>query len=180
MSTRIEIFLKRRGQRGYVMLVALLLMGIIGIIGASTLSVAGIDHRIANHNQKYMMVVNTSRAGADHGRLELAEEDPEGENWDTMDTGNFVTMAEAEAEFEGSDFDQNMGVYWVDPVFEKCGNPPPGYSTEQGNAGFRSDYWELWSSARQTDSTNTVNMNETVATSTATQRKLMDGSCKFR
>ena len=169
-------------QRGYVMLVALLVMGMIGIIGATTLSVAGIDQRIAHHNQKYMMLINTSHAGTDHGRMELMENEPEGENWDTMDTGNFVTKDEADDEFEGTSFDQNMGVYWVDAVFEKCGNPPPGYSTEAGNAGFRSDYWEMWASAQQMEDDGTMenNKNETITTSVATERKIMSGECKFR
>jgi len=171
-------------QRGYVMLVALLVMGMIGIIGATTLSVAGIDQRIAHHNQKYMMLINTSRAGTDHGRMQLAddEHEPEGENWDTMDTGNFVVLEDADELFDGLGFDQNLGVYWVDAVFEKCGNPPPGYSTEAGNAGFRSDYWELWSSAQQMedDGTWSNNKNETITTSVATERKIMSGECKFR
>ncbi|MCP4809282.1 MAG: hypothetical protein GY913_12235 [Proteobacteria bacterium] len=172
-------------QKGYVLLVALILMGLIGIIGASSLSLAGIDHRIAHHNQKYMMLVNTSHAGGQHARLQLATVDdadlPQGENWDSIDTGNWVTMASAESEFGGTAFDQNMGVYWVDPVFEKCGNPPPGYSTEQGNTGFRSDYWEMWSSARQfEDMAMTDETNETVITSTQSLRKIMSGACKFR
>lgn len=176
-ALRTRIFASRKG---YVLLVALILMGLIGIIGASSLSLAGIDHRIAHHNQKYMMLVTTNHAGADHGRLELAEENPQGENWDSIDSGNFVTMSEGDGEFGGTSFDQNMGVYWVDAVFEKCGNPPPGYSTEQGNTGFRSDYWEMWSSARQMDTTMTSEMNETITTSTQTQRKIQSGPCKFR
>mgnify|MGYP007046955150 CR=1 FL=1 len=169
-----------RSRRGYVMLVALILMALIGVIGATSLSIAGVDHRIANHNAKYMMLAVTSRGGVSHGRMELAEEDPDGENWDTVDSGNFVTMAEADGEFGGTSFDQNMGVYWVDAVFEKCGNPPPGYSTEQGNVGYRSDYWEMWSESRQMDTSMTAHINETVTASTGTQRKVKQGPCKVR
>ena len=172
-------------RKGYVLLVALILMGLIGIIGASSLSLAGIDHRIAHHNQKYMMLVNTSHSGGNHARLKLANSSdsamPEGENWDSIDSGNWVTMSEAETEFGGTAFEQNMGVYWVDPVFEKCGNPPPGYSTEVGVAGFRSDYWEMWSEARQfEDMAMTTESNETIVTSTMTLRKLETGECKIR
>ena len=28
----------------------------------------------------------------------------------------------------------------IKAVYQRCGNPPPGYSTEQGRASFRSDY----------------------------------------
>ena len=162
MSKRLSPLLSDR--RGYVMLVALLLMGIIGIIGASTLSAAGIDHRIAHHNQKYMMLITTSHAGADHARLKL--------------TG-WLTKSEGDNQFDGIGFDQNLGVYWVDAIFEKCGNPPPGYSTEQGNQGFHSDYWAMWAYARQVDGSGT-NQNQTITTSVATHRKLESGPCKFR
>ena len=114
MSKRLSPLLSDR--RGYVMLVALLLMGIIGIIGASTLSAAGIDHRIAHHNQKYMMLITTSHAGADHARLKLTVDStmPASE----IDTG-WLTKSEGDNQFDGIGFDQNLGVYWVDAIFEK-------------------------------------------------------------
>ena len=50
----------RSDRRGYAMLLAMLLIAILAVIGATTLSVAGVDQRIALHNRKHMMVLNTS------------------------------------------------------------------------------------------------------------------------
>ena len=53
----------RLDRRGYAMLLSMLLIAILAVIGATTLSVAGVDQRIALHNRKHMMVMNTSDAG---------------------------------------------------------------------------------------------------------------------
>ena len=96
------------------MLVALLLMALLSIVGASTLRVAGIDNRIALQNRKHMMVLNTSHAGTEHAREKIQDEDPVDENTDTNpDTfADFVKATEAEAEFEGLAYTHNLGVYW--------------------------------------------------------------------
>ena len=47
-----------RTQRGYAMLLSMLLIAILAVIGATTLSIAGVDQRIALHNRKHMMVMN--------------------------------------------------------------------------------------------------------------------------
>lgn len=170
-----------RGRGGYVMLVALVVMALIAIIGATSLQLAGVDQRIASHNQKHMVVFNASVAGTEHGRMKLMSENPYDENMDSTapDSGDWINMVTADGEFEGTSFDQNLGVYWVEAVFERCGNPPPGYSTEQGRNGYRSDYWAMWATARQADSTMTM-MNQTQSTSVATVRKVMSGNCKIR
>lgn len=168
-------------RRGYVMLVALVLLGLIGIIGTTSLRVAGADHRIANHNRKHMLVFNTSHAGTQHARVRLSTENPFDENIESTapDSGDWVAMSAADTRFGGTSYAQNLGVYWVEAVYERCGNPPPGYSTEQGRQGFRSDYWSMVSTARMTDASfNEV--NNTQATSVATIRKVMPGACKMR
>ena len=43
---------RRSGQRGYIMLVALIVMAILAILGVTTLRVAGIDQRVAIQNRK--------------------------------------------------------------------------------------------------------------------------------
>ena len=168
-------------QRGYVMIVALLLMALIAIIGSSTLQVAGIDQRVALQNRKHMMVLNTASAGTDHARDELQNENPPNEGIDTAtDTfDDFVSLSEAEADFGGSSYAHNLGVYYVTATYHRCGNPPPGYSTEMGRNAFRSDYWEMESTARMTD-TSYTNVNETEAVSSALIRKVMQGRCKIR
>jgi hypothetical protein len=171
----------RRGRRGYVMLVAMLLVAVLAVIGATSLSIAGVDQRIATHNRKHMMVLNTASAGNEHGRWQLQHEDPPNEGYDTgTDTwGHFVQATEADASFGGLSYAQNLGVYWVDATFQRCGNPPPGYSTEIGNTSFRSSYWMLTSTARMQDTTYT-DVNESRAETGALLRKVMQGTCKIR
>ncbi len=172
---------RARQERGYVMLVALVLLGLIGIIGTTSLKIAGADHRIANHNRKHMLVFNTSHAGTQHARVRLATENPYSENVESTapDSGDWVAMTAADTRFGGTSYAQNLGVYWVEAVYERCGNPPPGYSTEQGRQGFRSDYWSMVSTARMTNSSFTE-VNNTQATSVSTIRKVMPGACKMR
>lgn len=171
----------RRSRQGYAMLVALLLMALLAVIGSSTLQVAGIDQRIAVQNRKHMMVLNTAAAGVEHGRNELEYNDPPNEGLDSApDTyADFVTTAEAEADFGGVAYTHNLGVYYVTATYHRCGNPPPGYSTEFGRTSFRSDYWELKSTARMTDTTYT-NINETQAQVSSLIRRVERGTCKLR
>lgn len=180
-------FLPPRASReaGYIMLVALLLMAILAVIGASTLQVAGIDQRIAHQNRKHMMSVNTSHAGTVHARQKLMYNDPPSEGLDSgSDTfGDFVGATNAETNFAGLSYSHNLGVYWVTATFHRCGNPPPGYSTEKGTAKFRADYWEMSSTARiqsSATSADSAAVNETQARSTSLLRKVKFGTCKVR
>jgi Tfp pilus assembly protein PilX len=173
--------LRGRGQRGYIMLVALILLAIIAVIGATSLSVAGVDQRIALHNRKHMLVVNTAHAGTEHARWQLEYENPVNEGLDTApDTyGAFVKATDAEARFGGLAYPHNLGVYWVEATYLRCGNPPPGYSTELGKNQFRSDYWQMTSTARMQD-TSYANINETQATAAGIYRKVIRGGCVVR
>jgi len=169
-------------RRGFIMLVALLLMALLSIVGASTLRVAGLDHRISMQNRKHMMVLNTAHAGTEHGRSKIQDEEPIDEGTDTdPDTfGDFVKATEAEAEFEGLAYSHNLGVYWVSAIYHRCGNPPPGYSTEIGQNKFRSDYWEMESTARQQEEGSYSNINETLAVTSMMVRHVEFGTCKIR
>lgn len=170
----------RRSRRGYAMLVALVLIALLTIIGATSLSVAGVDQRVATHNRRHMMVLNTADAGTDHARFLLQSENPANEGWDTADTGNlFVAKTEADASFEGIAFPMSLGVYRVDAVYQKCANPPPGYSTELGRAGYRSDFWDMRSRATFDDAAY-EQINPTQAVVVSTLRKVMRGNCKVR
>ena len=103
----------RTGSRGgYIMLVALLLMAILAVIGASTLQVAGIDQRIAHQNRKHVMSVNTSHAGTVHARERLMYNDPPNEGLDTAPDsyGDFVGATTAETSFDGLTYAHNLGV----------------------------------------------------------------------
>lgn len=166
---------------GYVMLIALLLMALLAVLGATTLSIAGTDQRIALYNRKHMLVLNTADAGTEHARWQLSYKNPPNEGLDTAgDTwGDFVPSTEAEADFGGSTYMHNLGVYWVSAVYQRCGYPPPGYSTEIGRNQFRADYWSMESTARIQDTVGT-NLNATQATSVSLIRKVLQGTCKIR
>lgn len=176
----------RTGSRGgYIMLVALLLMAILAVIGASTLQVAGIDQRIAHQNRKHVMSVNTSHAGTVHARERLMYNDPPNEGLDTAPDsyGDFVGATTAETSFDGLTYAHNLGVYWVTATYHRCGNPPPGYSTEKGTSKFRADYWEMASTARiqsSATSSDSASINETQAKSTSLLRKVKFGTCTIR
>ncbi len=163
------------------MLLAMLLIAIMAVIGATTLSVAGVDQRIALHNRKHMMVLNTASAGTEHGRWQLEHENPpnEGITPDEDTWPDFVQSTEGESSFGGLSYAHNLGVYWVQATFHRCGNPPPGYSTELGRMAFRSDYWEMKSQARMQD-TSYSNINETSATTVLLLRKVIRGTCHVR
>lgn len=181
---------RRSNEQGYILLVALLIMAVLAVLGSSTLQVAGIDHRIAVQNRKHMMTLNTSHAGTEHARASLMFEDPPVEGLDSgPDTyGDFVTATEAETDFGGIAYasngggrsSHNLGVYWVSATFHRCGNPPPGYSTELGQNKFRADYWEMESTARMQSSTSSGAVNETTATTSMMVRKVKFGTCKIR
>lgn len=177
--------LPRGDRRGYVMLVTLMLMAILAVIGATSLQVAGIDQRIALQNRKHMLTINTAHAGTEHARDRLRFEDPPNEGIDTAaDTfGDFVPATAAETSFGGVAYTHNLGVYWVTATYHRCGNPPPGYSTEKGNDKFRADYWEMESTARMADTPSSeaaAATNETLATSSMLVRKVKFGTCKIR
>ena len=59
-----------------------------------------------------------------------------------QDTAKYITKAVGETDFGGSCLSygkwclHNLGVYYVFAVYQRCGNPPPGYSTEQGEMVF--------------------------------------------
>ena len=162
------------------MLVALVLIALLTIIGATTLSVAGVDERVATHNRRHMIMLNTADAGGQQARFQLQSENPADEGWDTADTGNlFIPQSEGESVFEGIDFPLTQGVYEVDAVYQKCSNPPPGYSTELGRAQFRSDFWDMRSTSEFADATYTT-VNPTRAVVVSTLRKVVRGPCKIR
>ncbi len=169
----------RRSRRGYALLIAMILMAVLAVIGATSLSVAGVDQRIAVHNMRHMTISDTADAGTGQSRFALMYADPANEGWDPSTAETFVTVDEAEPMYEGILFPTPLGNYWVDATYLKCSNPPPGYSTEQGNTAFRSDFWNMTAQAEFMSMTWTDN-NPTRATVMATLRKVVPGACKIR
>lgn len=171
----------RRARRGYAMLVALILIAIITIIGATSLSIAGVDQRVAAYTRRHVAVADAADAGTQHARYDLMFETPENEGWDTGDTGAWVEEAESETWFEGESMDLPLGTYDVSATFAKCASPPPGYSTEEGGDSFRSDYWEMNSHGWFEDNSGSdAQLNASEARATAVVRKVMRGSCQER
>ena len=171
-------------RRAYVMLVAMILMALLTVLGTTTLNISGVDNRIATRNRQHMLVLNTASAGNVHARNKLQTEQPASEGVTasgTEDTavGDFVTQTDADSDFEGLSYSHNLGVYYVEATYQRCGNPPPGYSTEQGRNGFRADYWQMESTGKMTDNTYT-NLNATEAITSSLVRIVMKGPCKVR
>lgn len=173
----------RRSREGYVLLIALILIAVLMAIGTTTLTISGVDQQIAIHNGQHMMMVNTADAGVNHARDELGRRDPPREWYDEGDTSDtaefFVNKVTAESDFQGSTYAHNLGVYEVSAVFERCGSPPPGYSTELGNQHFRSDYWRMESISTIT-LPDPARRNESTATVVAIIRKAVEGPCKMK
>lgn len=159
------------------MLVVLVLMALLAIIGATSLSIAGVDQRVATHNRRHMMALNTAVAGTEHARFLLGSQNPADEGWDT--TAPFVPKTDSEASFEGIAFPMNQGVYEVSAVYQRCAGAPPGYSAEVGKGGYRSDYWDMRSRATFDDPAF-EQTNPTQAVVVSTLRKVVRGSCKIR
>lgn len=164
------------------MLIAMIIIALLAVLGATSLSIAGTDQRIALTNRRHMLVLNTASAGTEHARYTLSHENPPNEGLDTApDTyPDFVSETDAEADFEGLAYTHNLGVYWVSAIYQRCGYPLPGYSTEIGRNQFRADYWAMKSEARMKDATSYDNLNETTAETVSIIRKVLLGTCKIR
>ena len=170
-------------RRGYAMLVAVVIVAILTVAGTTTLNVAGIDQQIASRNRQHMLIFNTSDAGTIHARdkIKVTKPDNEGVSVNGLEdtAGYYVQQTAAETSFGGLAYTHNLGVYYVEALYQRCGNPPPRYSTEQGNNGFRADYWEMRSVGRLTDSSYT-NINATEAVTSSLIRMVVRGPCKVR
>lgn len=173
--------LRTRARQGYAMLIALILLALLAIIGATSLDIAGIDARVANHSRRHMILMNAADAGGEHARAQLMREDPPNEGWDTGDATRFVEATEANDNFQGNTFPMNLGTYDADAAYAKCSNPPPGYSTEVRADGFHADYWEMTTNSWFEDGTGGgTRMNAADASVMVTLRKVKQGTCKIR
>ena len=182
MFSKKSVIFRPRNRRGYVMLVAMILMALLTVMGTSTLNIAGIDQRISVRNRQHQMVLNTAAAGNEDGRDNIRYNLPTTEGYNQFgeeDTAIFINKATAESSFGGLNYTHNLGVYVVDTFYHRCGNPPPGYSTETGENGFRADYWELESVSTMEDAAYSQKNASTATTSTMV-RIVRRGGCKVR
>jgi hypothetical protein len=167
------------------MLVAMVLLALLAVLGTSTLNIAGIDQRIAARNRQHVLVVHTASAGNEDGRDDIRYSLPSTEGYGINgqeDSAFFITQVSGETSFGGLNYTHNLGVYRVHANYLRCGNPPPGYSTEQGRNAFRSDYWEMRSEARMANPNTQPyeNTNASTATTSTMIRMVMRGGCKVR
>jgi hypothetical protein len=170
-----------RRRRGYAMLVALILIAIITIIGATSLSIAGVDERVAAYTRRHVAVMDAADAGSEHARMALMFEQPGDEGWDTGAPQVFVEESDSVTWFEGEDLEMPLGTYDVTASFAKCSVPPAGYSTEVGKVAFRSDYWDMEShSWFEQSSMGDDQINPSEARVVSLLRKVRRGSCKIR
>ena len=173
----------RKNRKGYVVLVALFVLGLLSIVGSTTLNLSGTDYQIAIRNRRHMLVLNTANGGNEDARNKIQSTLPASEGYDAQgyeDTSiDFISQTDAETDFGGLAYTHNLGVYWVDAFYLRCGNPPPGYSTELGRNGFRSDYWDMKSTGRITTSAY-VQKNPSEAITHTMLRMVMKGSCRVR
>ena len=165
------------------MAITMVMVVILTIAGTTTLNLSGVDRRISSRNRQHMLVFNTSDAGTNHARDKIKNTQPSSEGFtangaaDTSST--FVSQTVGDSTYGGISYTHNLGVYYVKAIYQRCGNPPPGYSTEQGRASFRADYWEMKSTGKLTNSSYT-NLNATEAITTTLVRMVMRGNCKMR
>ena len=121
-------FKQRKRQRGYVMIVAMILLALLAVLGTSTLNIAGIDQRIAYRNRQHMVVLHTANAGVEHAREQIQTSLPASEGYDvngTRDSDLYITQTEGDTEFAGYSFGNQtvfleMGIHPVDSVL-RCG-----------------------------------------------------------
>lgn len=170
-----------RSRQGYAMLVALILIAIITIVGATSLSIAGVDQRIASYTRRHAAVMDAADAGSQHARMQLMYEQPDNEGWDTETQQIFVDETESEDWFAGEELEVPLGTYEVTASFAKCSLPPAGYSTEQGKTYFRSDFWEMESHAWfENANSGDQALNPSESRVVSLLRKVKRGSCKIR
>ena len=182
--THLHLQKRQQNQSGYVMLVAMVLLALLAVLGTSTLNIAGIDQRIAARNRQHVLVVHTATAGNEDGRDNIRYNLPASEGYDMYgnqidSASRYINETDAESSFGGLNYTHNLGVYEVHAIYLRCGNPPPGYSTEQGRNAFRSDYWEMSSRATMKN-TSFDSTNASTATTSTMIRMVMRGGCKVR
>ena len=61
----------RRNRRGYVILIALFVLGLLSVLGTTTLNISGIDYQIAIRNKRHMLVLNTASGGNEDARNKI-------------------------------------------------------------------------------------------------------------
>ncbi len=151
MSTRLSG--RRAARRGYVMLIALVLFGVLTTVGAMTLSMSSADQRVAYNQQRYVQLRYGTHAAIQHARFEMLYSTPPDSGWTTPSTGYTSTTALA-AWRDGSDWSPLFGGlvpdYQVYYRYERCSTAAPGYAADIGARNqFNTDYWRVLGRARE-------------------------------
>ena len=143
---------RRADRRGYVMLIALVLFGVLTTVGSMTLQMSSADQRVAYNQQRYVQLRYGARAALQHGRFEMLYSTPPDSGWSLPATGYQSTTAAA-AWRDGSEWSPLFGAlvpdYQVYYRYERCSTAATGYSADLGARNqFKTDYWRVLGVAR--------------------------------
>jgi hypothetical protein len=143
---------RRADRRGYVMLIALVLFGVLTTVGAMTLQMSSADQRVAYNQQRYVQLRYGALAAIQHARFEMLYSTPPDSGWAAPATGYLSTTAAA-AWRDGTDWSPLFGGlvpdYQVYYRYERCSTAAPGYSADIGARNqFKTDYWRVLGIAR--------------------------------
>ena len=136
------------------MLVAMVLLALLAVLGTSTLNIAGIDQRIA-YEIVNMLLLCILRTQVLKMLMTVCETVYYPHRKASMNMELKILLCSLQRHLQ-SEFVltyhtasgvHNLGVYQVDEHIIDV-ESTPGYSTEQGRNGFRSDYWEMNPSQR--------------------------------
>ena len=170
---------RRADRRGYVMLIALVLFGVLTTVGAMTLQISSSDQRVAYNQQRYVQLRYGAIAAVQHGRFEMMYSTPIDSGWSAPATGYASTTAVA-AWRDGSDWSPLFGGlvpdYQVYYRYERCSTAAAGYSADIGARNqYKTDYWRVLGQAKMA-------MGDVVSTSEARalMTKVSKGECHLR
>ena len=170
---------RRADRRGYVMLIALVLFGVLTTVGAMTLQISSSDQRVAYNQQRYVQLRYGAHAAIQHARFEMLYSTPPDSGWSAPATG-YASLTAVASWRDGSDWSPLFGGlvpdYRVYYRYERCSPAAPGFSADLGARNqYKTDYWRILGVAQMA-------MGDVV--STAEERALMTkvskGECQLR
>lgn len=169
---------RQRGEEGYVLVIALVVMTALTVLGVASMSTTNIDLNITGNLRRTETARYASIAGTEHARLKLAEgglPDPSEVMYFGESSGTVpYYIDDDEAKILPTTGDDGS-TYRVRAQFVKCGGPPSGYSLER----FHSQYFDFISNGYLVDSADAT-IGATQVTSALTVRKVLEGVCYMR
>ena len=169
-----------RGEEGYALVLALVVMTALTILGVSAVTSSNVDLKITRNMRNLSQARYASMAGNEHGRQMFITGDvpatDEVSYFGVDDVENpssyYIPQASANDLMVGP---SRKGAYQVNVVWVTCGGPPAGFSLDK----FHSSLFDLRSEGFLTDmSGSSISPAEVVTMSTL--RRVMNGPCYMR